>query len=537
MILFLNPLGDYFSQDNLTESKYIKLLTDELLKLNKNLLLAPDSIIGLIDKIFIIVDEDAHFQYLNKNLIKIQSALINKSKKSKSLCSLIQSIKTINSSDEYDRFISMNTIYLEDIIFFNFTLTNSLCMYLIGAKNIYGYRYVEKEQGDEWAEITDPDRYLLISTALFYNYIGVENVKEMVRIHKRKLIYSYIDYAKREFEDNKVNKHRFIWGDPNKENYSEFISALQLNFGQSFVITCNEREYFLPRNKESLLILNAEKLGRNKRSELLHELLTGEYQDKLVVIVDSDPVELEGYPQIKEWLIVPDDDKTNLLNKDLFRSLPIVEMIKKETDKFRYFINRTILSSKEKQNQLAIIEQISCSGRNFIPAVVEFWYEYDGVETEDMKTWMAKTSNEIENYLFSGESIEKINFKISLDKLKDIWVVEKNGILIDEITYSRSKGMMYIVYLSKYYRKKTISDSDLRNIIDKWHGKSTKTAEVSTDAKKILQDLKYLFEKQCPELSPLSDCIIISSKEPGCYFKTNENISVEIFADDVPGPI
>jgi hypothetical protein len=133
MILFLNPLGDYFSQDNLTESKYIKLLTDELLKLNKNLLLAPDSIIGLIDKIFIIVDEDAHFQYLNKNLIKIQSALINKSKKSKSLCSLIQSIKTINSSDEYDRFTSMNTIYLEDIIFFDFTLTNSLCIYLIGA--------------------------------------------------------------------------------------------------------------------------------------------------------------------------------------------------------------------------------------------------------------------------------------------------------------------------------------------------------------------------------------------------------------------
>jgi hypothetical protein len=96
---------------------------------------------------------------------------------------------------------------------------------------------------------------------------------------------------------------------------------------------------------------------------------------------------------------------------------------------------------------------------------------------------------------------------------------------------------MYIVYLSKYYRKKTISDSELRNIIDKWHGKSTKTAEVSTDAKKILQDLKYLFEKQCPELSPLNDCMIISSKEPGCYFKTIENISLEIFADNVPGPI
>ena len=74
-------------------------------------------------------------------------------------------------------------------------------------------------------------------------------------------------------------------------------------------------------------------------------------------------------------------------------------------------------------------------------------------------------------------------------------------------------------------------------IIDTWHGKSKKTAEVSTDAKKILQDLIYLFEKQCPELAPLNDCIVISSKEPGCYFRTTDKISLEIFDDDIPDPI
>ena len=337
MILFLDPLGDHSLPDNITESKYIKLFSDELLKLKKSLLKVPTSVIINIDQLIFTANDTNHYQFLENNLKKIQAALINKSKSSAPLSLLFKKIKIINNSDDYDRFKKMNTIYLEDIIFFDFTLTNSLCTYLIGAKNIYGYRFVQNEGNDEWAEITDSDRYLMISTALFYNYIGVENVKEMVRVYKRKLTDSYIEYAKREFEDNQISKHRFIWRDPNKGNYKEFISTLQLNFGQSFIITCSEQNYYLPKNKESLLLLNVEKLERNKRAQLLHELMTGEYQDKLVLLVDSDPVELEGYPRLKEWLIVPDDDNTNLLNKDLYRSLPIVEMIKKETEKFSYF--------------------------------------------------------------------------------------------------------------------------------------------------------------------------------------------------------
>ena len=454
MILFLDPLGDHSLPENITESKYIKLFSDELLKLNKFLLKVPTSVITNVDQLIITAAHTNHYQFLENNIKKIQTALINKIKSSKTLSSLYKNVKIINNDDDYERFNEMNTIYLEDIIFFDFTLTNSLCMYLIGATNVHGYRFVQNEKDAEWLEITNSDRYLIISTALFYNYIGVENVKEMVRVNKKKLTHSYIEYAKREFEDNQINKHRFIWRDQNKGNYKEFISTLQLNFGQSFIITCSEQNYFLPKNKESLLILNVEKLGRNKRAQLLHELMTDEYQDKLVLLVDSDPVELEGYPRLKEWLLVPDDENANLLDDDLYRSFPIVEMIKKETDKFSYFINRTDLSSKEKQKQLAIIEQITYSSRSFIPAVVEFWYEYDWLKTEDMETWMAKTTNELENYILNDELPEKINYKISHDNTKDAWIINKNGIVINEISYSRSKGMKYIVYLFKYYRKK-----------------------------------------------------------------------------------
>ena len=67
---------------------------------------------------------------------------------------------------------------------------------------------------------------------------------------------------------------------------------------------------------------------------------------------------------------------------------------------------------------------------------------------------MAKTTNELENYILNDNLPEKINYKISHDNTKDAWIINKNGIVINEISYSRSKGMKYIVFLFKYYRKK-----------------------------------------------------------------------------------
>ena len=145
--------------------------------------------------------------------------------------------------------------------------------------------------------------------------------------------------------------------------------------------------------------------------------------------------------------------------------------------------------------------------------------------------------NRFDEYYSESKPKEKFIYKFLHDKQKDIWVIEKNGTQLKVIPYSRSKGMKYVVYLSKYYRARTILDSDLRQVIDNWHRKSKKTAEVSTDAKKILQDLIYLFEKQCPELAPLNDCVVISSKESGCHFRALDNISLEISDEDIPDPI
>jgi hypothetical protein len=365
----------------------------------------------------------------------------------------------------------------------------------------------------------------------------VDNVKQFV-LNSRQIANSEsIDRAKKEFETNKKTTHRFIFTDSNKKNYMDFVRLLQLSFGQSFVVTCDNDEYFLPKNKESLLITHIERLSTNKRAELFHEIITGEYSKLLVILIDSNAMDLEGYPQISEWFIMPEDERTNQLDSALYRSIPLVEYINKEADKFQYFCNLTISNKKQLQHQLAIIEQLRTSGRYLLPGIINFWYDIGGIEVEDMETWTNKFNEQVKEYIIGDDLAGKIFLKISHEKEKDNWTIEKNGKVIKDIPYSRSKGIKYIVYLAKYYRTRTISDLELRRVVDKWHGKISKTAERSTDAKKILQDLIYLFEKQCPELALLNDSLVISSKESGCHFRTIDNISLEIFDEDIPDPI
>ncbi len=537
MILFLDPLGDHDLPDNITEAKYVKLFSDELIKLNNSLLKVPEILIDTIDEIMIQIDVAEQYKYVEKNLKKLQSILVKQAKKIPKLEQLYKDIKIVDNSDKYERYDKMEGIYLNSIIFFDFTLTNSLCLSLIASKEIYGYRFIIEDDKEKLEEIQDSNKYLLIAVALFYNYIGVDNVKQIVLNSRQNANSDSIDSAKKEFETNKKSTHRFIFTDPNKKNYKDFIHLLQFSFGQSFVVTCDNDEYFLPRNKESLLITHIERLSTNKRSELLHEIITGEYSKRLVVLVDTNVMDLEGYPQISEWFIMPEDERTNQLDSALYRSIPVVEFINKEADKFQYFCNLTISNEKQLQHQLAIVEQLRMSGRFLLPGIIDFWYDMGGIEVEDLETWVNKFEEQVKKYIIGDDLVGKIFYKISHEKNKNVWIIEKNGTVIKDIPYSRSKGIKYIAYLAKYYQTRTISDSDLRGVVDKWHGKSSKKAEVSTDAKKILQDLIYLFEKQCPELAPINDCIVISSKEPGCHFRTVENISLEISDEDIPDPI
>ena len=537
MILFLDPLGDHDLPENIADAKYVKLFSDDLIKLYNSLLKVPEILIDRIDKIMIQIDVDEQYKYVEKNLKKVQSTLQKQSKKFPKLVQLFKDIKIVDNSDKYERYDKMESLYLNDIIFFDFSLTNSLCLSLIAAQKIYGYRFIIEDGKEKLEEIQNPNKYLLIASALFYNYIGVDNVKQFVLNSRQTANSDSIDSAKKEFETNKTHTHRFSYTETNEKNYKNFIDRLQITFGQSFVVTCNNDEYFLPRNKERLLVTHIERLGTNKRAELFHEIITGEYSKRLVILVDTNATELEGYPQISEWFIMPEDERTNQLDSALYRSMPVVKYINKEADKFQYFCNLTISNEKQLQHQLAIIEQLRTTGRGLIPGIIDFWYDIGEIEVEDMETWMNKFNEQVKDYIIGDDLAGKIYLKISHDKEKDIWIIEKNGKVIKDIPYSRSKGIKYIAYLARYYRTRTISDLDLRRVVDKWHGKISKTAEISTDAKKILQDLIYLFEKQCPELVPLNDCVVISSKEPGCHFRTIDNISLEISDEDIPDPI
>ncbi len=457
--------------------------------------------------------------------------------KSAAVKHLLKKMGIIDIESDYDRMSKLESILHKEIIYFDFSLTSPLILVLILARHIFGYRFVINEEIGSWEEIKDSKKYLVYGVALIYNHIGIDNLKEVLKNNKKSLIEKYIEFIKLDFEKKNFSKHRFAFVDPDKENYLMFIAALQLNFGQLFIAHCSIDNISLPKNKDSLLILNAEKLGKQKQAELYHELLTGEYKEKLVIVIDSIPIELEGYPQFKQWLIVSDNEITDLLNKELYRTLPVIEKINEEADKFMYLTRHIVSNVKDKQRQLAIIEQLTVMGRNLYVDVINFWYDYNLIKTDEMESWEVSTEKEYDKYLLNKKFIENVYFKLSHNKSKKIWIIEKDGTIVKEIPYSRSKGIKYIAYLEKYYKEKTISDVDLRRVVDKWHGKSSKTAEVSTDAKKIRQDLIYFFEKQCPILAPVNECMEISSKANGCYFRNNTKIILEIIDEDIPDPI
>jgi len=372
MILFLDPIGDHDLPDNITEAKYVKLFSDELIRLNNSLLKVPEILIDTIDEIIIQIDVAEQHRYVEKNLKKLQSTLQKQSKKTTKLLRLYKDIKILNDDDN-ETVLKLDSIWQDDdIIFFDFSLTNSLCLWLTVAKKIYGYRFTIEDDKEKLEEIQDPNKYLLIAVALYYNYAGINNITDIVPEMEKNLTFSEINLAKHEFETNKKSTHRFIFPVTNKQNYKDFIHLLQLSFGQSFVVTCDNDEYFLPRNKESLLITHIERLSTNKRAELFHEIITGEYSNRLVILVDGNPMKLEGYPPISEWAIVLDDERINQLDSIFSRAMPAVEFINRETIKFQLIINMSASIEKERQKQLAFIELFRKSG----PYLSSLTYSY-----------------------------------------------------------------------------------------------------------------------------------------------------------------
>jgi len=310
-----------------------------------------------------------------------------------------------------------------------------------------------------------------------------------------------------------------------------------------FIVKCKEDGYTLPSEKVNILILNVEKMTETKQSELYYEITSDKYLDQIVVVVDINPEKLVGYPQIAEYEVIPLDAKDKVEEELKFETFEDMQSdINRLVKNIKNILSKVRIDKKSKKRILNCLEQ-NLIVNNKMPfkkgylKKIDFWYDLDLVNPDNLIEPLIKWEEGLTNKFKSDDSKKSIHFKIEHDLERDSWSIYKNNDLIKNISYSRSKGMKYLAILSKYYNQKTISDTKLRSVVDKWHGKSKKTAEKSTDAKKILQDLIYFFEKQCPELSPLRECVIISSKAPGCYFEIKNNISVEFVDPFIPQSI
>lgn len=175
-------------------------------------------------------------------------------------------------------------------------------------------------------------------------------------------------------------------------------------------------------------------------------------------------------------------------------------------------------------------------GERFNSEAVNFWYSNDVGQTIKYLDAYSYYHNEIKKRFYSTYKIKIHRFQIKHDYNKQEWEIIKDSEVLIKIDYNRSSGLKYLVYLYKHYTEKSIAASELRKIIHKWNNEEEVSTTDTGDARKISQDLFYLFDKQCTELSPIQDCIIISSKDPGCYFESKQNIIIEINDREIPPP-
>ena len=509
---------------------------DLIFKFLQKLILCPPDFLSQLNKIYIYVGEQEYAIYHLTKAFDFYAPQVCANTSYKSVHHLFgDGCYKIISSPEITSDINL----VDEFVFIDALLTMNSLIYLSLAKNVSGYKVVKKRQNYIFEKIPDPKKYLNTALAL---YINMENeVKSNQFTIKDKLGQSVYEPSISAFLGVR-KKFRFIFLYP-EEYYNLFVLILTDMFGQMLIVRCDEEGYVLPNKKVNILILNIEKLNETKQSELYYEITSDKYLEQIVVVVDLNPEKLVGYPRISEYEIVPEEIAKPFFAEPVFKILKDIRAdINRLIYNLKYILSQAnvdkntvkkILNTLE--NNLIVSENTKLKKRDL--EKINFWYNLDLVTTGNLLELFAKSEELVINHFKKDISKNIIHFKIEHDIEKDNWCIHKNDEFIKNMSYSNSKGMKYLAFLSKYYTQKTISDTKLRSAIDNWHGKFKKKAEKSTDAKKILQDLIYFFEKQCPELSPLRECVIISSKAPGCYFEPKNNITVEFVDPFIPQSI
>jgi hypothetical protein len=538
MILLLDPFEYLLYLFGEEKSFSNKLAVDALLNIYDELFETSDDLLNLIDKIILVNTLGMHIEITPDVYRDFLRSIKKRSKKAKYIFALFNdaTIKNFFKPEEIFSFL----YYLDgekkdfEFVFLDNLLTNNTASLLSRCTNVTGYRLVLEDNKKNWEEIVRVNDYLFIALILYFKFLEIMYDEDYYTTMLKGHHLSNIKELKSLILSNETSHHLFMFQEKEFVDQEIFIKAVLKEIGSFYIHNCKIDGIRLPNAQKQLIVLEFDKLSESDRHRFLNEITSGTYKDRAVIIIIECPISIEGFPNIKIWGGISSDSISSALKSFFKMSDRRIEILNNKIDEFKYVITSISSSHKETKRLLKRLDDYSVGGYYYYTEAVDFWHNLETFEIDFDQTLEETGKNYAEEYLSKTDIIQ---YQIDLDEVKNVWLIEKNGILIGEIPYTRSKGIKYIVYLAKHYRDKTISDTDLRRIIDKWQGKSNKKAEVSTDAKKIRQDLKYLFEKQCPELAPLNDCIKISSKDPGCHFRIVDYISLEIVYEEIPDPI
>lgn len=535
-ILFVDLEEEKYEKDYYFTKKNMDRTAKIFFNFLQRLLLLPPDLLNQLNRIYIYVGDREYAIFHLTEAFKFYAPQVCANTRYKSVHHLFRdgNYKVVSNSED-----SPDIYLVDEFIFIDVFLTPISFLYLLLMKNVSGYKAIKKRQNYIYEKISDPKKYLNVGLALYSNFENkVESNQFTIKDKLARSLYEPAVSAK--LGVRKKFRFKFLYPE---EYYNLFVLILTDLFGKMLIVRCDEEGYVLPNKKVNILILNIEKLNETKQSELYYEITSDKYLEQLVIVVDLNPEKLVGYPQISEYEIIPKEITDKLWDKTDYKILKDIRAdINRLINNLKYILSQTNVdkNTKEKilntlENNLIVSENNKLKKRDL--EKINFWYNLDLVITVNLLEIYTKSEELVVDHFKKDISNKIIHFKIEHDIDKDNWCIHKNDNFIKKISYSNSKGMKYLAFLSKYYTQKTISDTKLRSAIDNWHGKFKKTAEKSTDAKKILQDLIYFFDKQCPELSPLRECVIISSKEPGCYFEPKNNITVEFVDPFIPQSI
>jgi len=513
------------TEEQLSEYLYERLI-DDLNQLNK----LPSRILENIDEILFTSLPNEVLTFYYYDLIRQVIPELKKRKEYKRISHLLAENKYYYTTDE-DRILSI-TQDSEIVVVESFISAISLIIYC-NTDKLIGYRRIIDSEGIAWEQIADINKYILVVAALYLLNKSEAEFLELAR-------FTIEEYAAKVKFKNKFwgrNRFRFCFLAEN-EKYDQLISALQKAVGPLNIVECKKDSYDLKGIKGNLLIISFENLSSGKQMEFYNNIVMPEYNDRLIIILDRTPEELVGYPPIIDETIFPDDLYPELNPSELLfiRVRPVINTIVQSYNNTLNFINNTVTDKKEKDKLLRKQLQFQKMGERFNSEAVNFWYSNDVGQTIKYLDAYSYYHNEIKKRFYNTYKIKIHRFQIKHDYNKQEWEIIKDNEVLRKIDYNRSSGLKYLVYLYKHYTEKSIAASELRKIIHKWNNEEEVSTTDTGDARKISQDLFYLFDKQCTELSPIQDCIIISSKDPGCYFESKQNIIIEINDREIPPP-